>query len=101
MPTPRARIARHQGRHPYPVVAVNSAHGFIPPNPVVMPEYKLKLADKATSQNEQASAMFDKGTRARYRGDAYVRITVYLATAGAVISIRNFGDSPNISNRNR
>jgi hypothetical protein len=51
-----------------------------PSDPFSMPEYKIKLADQAASQNEQASALYDKGTRARFRGDAYVRITVYLAT---------------------
>lgn len=51
-----------------------------PPGPTFMPEYKLKVADQAASQNKQASAMFDRGTRARNRADAYVRITVYLAT---------------------
>jgi hypothetical protein len=58
-----------------------------PPSPIFMPEYKNKLADQATSQNEQAIAMFDKGTRARHRADAYVRITVYLATVLLVTAI--------------
>ena len=51
-----------------------------PPGPTFMPEYKLKLADQAVSKNEQASALFEEGTRSRHRADAYVRITVYLAT---------------------
>lgn len=51
-----------------------------PPSPTFMPEYKNKLAAQAASKNGQASAMFDKGTRAQHRADGYVRITVYLAT---------------------
>ncbi len=51
-----------------------------PPDPIFMPEYKLKLADQAASQSKQASAMFERGTHARNRADRYVRITVYLAT---------------------
>ena len=51
-----------------------------PPGPTFMPEYKIKLADQADSKNEQASALFEEGTQARHKADAYVRITVYLAT---------------------
>ena len=45
-----------------------------------MPEYKIKLAEQADSKNEQASALFEEGTHARHKADAYVRITVWLAT---------------------
>jgi hypothetical protein len=51
-----------------------------PSGPTFTPEYKNKLAEQAASKNEQASAMFDKGTSAQHRADGYVRITVYLAT---------------------
>ena len=51
-----------------------------PPGPTFMPEYKNKLADQAASKNEEASALFEEGTQARNKADAYVRITVYLAT---------------------
>jgi hypothetical protein len=58
-----------------------------PAAPVFMPEYHRKLADQAASRNEQALALFDKGTRARDRADAYVRITVYLATVLLITAI--------------
>lgn len=50
------------------------------PGPFFMPEYRSSISDKAASLNDQASDTFDQGTRARERSDAYVRVTVMLAT---------------------
>jgi hypothetical protein len=51
-----------------------------PPGPIFMPEYKSALSDKAKQMTEEATAHFEKGVTAREAGDAYVRITVVLAT---------------------
>jgi len=51
-----------------------------PPGPVFMPQYHNANESKAAKLNEQATTVFDEGTKARETGDDYVRITVFLAT---------------------
>jgi hypothetical protein len=50
------------------------------PGPFFMPEYRNSAAEKADKLNDQATETFEQGTKARERSDAYVRVTVMLAT---------------------
>jgi hypothetical protein len=45
-----------------------------------MPGYHNQRADEAAGKNRSSTQLFEEGTRARERADAYVRLTVYLAT---------------------
>jgi hypothetical protein len=58
-----------------------------PSGPAYMPEYRNPTADRAAELNQEASNLFERGTRARERGDDYVRITVTLATVLLLIAI--------------
>jgi hypothetical protein len=58
-----------------------------PPGPIFMPEYHNSLAEQAARLHTEASATFDRGTRARETGDDYVRTTVLLATVLFVIAL--------------
>lgn len=51
-----------------------------PIGPAMMPEYRNADLEESAKVNEEASALFDRGTRSRERSDDYVRVTVYLAT---------------------
>lgn len=51
-----------------------------PPGPQLMAEYHSSTAEKAAKLNEEASETFERGNQARERSDAYVRVTVMLAT---------------------
>jgi hypothetical protein len=51
-----------------------------PAGPSVMPEYHNANMEQSAKVNEEASVLFDRGTRSRDRSDDYVRVTVYLAT---------------------
>lgn len=51
-----------------------------PPGPAFMPEYRNTMAAEAAQLNQEASDVFEEGTRARERADDYVRVTVLLAT---------------------
>jgi hypothetical protein len=51
-----------------------------PPGPIFMPQYKNAAAERAIVRNRQASEAFDEGTKARERGDRYLKVTVLLAT---------------------
>jgi hypothetical protein len=58
-----------------------------PAGPALMPEYRNAMADEARGKNQESSELFEQGTRARERADAYVRVTVYLATVLLLIAI--------------
>ncbi len=45
-----------------------------------MPQYHNAAAERAAKLDEQASADFEAGTKARETGDRYLRNTVLLAT---------------------
>ena len=45
-----------------------------------MPEYRNTKAEEAAKLNQEATDVFEEGTRARERADNYVRVTVMLAT---------------------
>ena len=51
-----------------------------PPGPMFMPQYKNAQAELAAARNHQADVAFETGTKARERGDRYLRNTVLLAT---------------------
>jgi len=51
-----------------------------PAGPMLMPEYHNATAEEAARKNQEATELFDQGTRAREHGDDYVRLTVLLAS---------------------
>jgi hypothetical protein len=51
-----------------------------PVSPLVMPEYRDPKGEEAARKNNEATELFEQGTRVREIGDAYVRATVGLAT---------------------
>ena len=51
-----------------------------PPGPSFMPQYTNPQIDQGNALNEEATAIFDEGTRARETSDNYIRTTVVLAT---------------------
>jgi hypothetical protein len=51
-----------------------------PPGPQVMPEYRNSRTEEAASLNKEAANTFAQGDQAREWSDAYVRVTVMLAT---------------------
>lgn len=51
-----------------------------PAGPAMMPEYRNSKVEEAARLNEEASEVFERGTRAREWADDYVRVTVTLAT---------------------
>jgi hypothetical protein len=51
-----------------------------PAGPMLMPEYHDSAAVEHARLDHEAGELFDRGTRARERGDEYVRMTVTLAT---------------------
>ena len=51
-----------------------------PAGPMLMPEYHSTRADQAAQKNQEATELFDQGTRARDNADDYVRLTVILAS---------------------
>jgi hypothetical protein len=52
-----------------------------------MPEYRSSMTETAAKLNDQATDVFDQGTRSRQRADQYVRITVMLATVLLLMAI--------------
>jgi hypothetical protein len=58
-----------------------------PPGPLLMPQYKLSLAEKATQLEADASRTFDEGQAANQQSDDYVLNTVILATVLFFIAI--------------
>jgi hypothetical protein len=51
-----------------------------PAGPILMPEYRNARAEEAARKNQEATELFDQGTRAREHADDYVRLTVLLAS---------------------
>ena len=51
-----------------------------PAGPMLMPGYHSARADEGAQKNQEATELFDQGTRARDNGDDYVRLTVVLAS---------------------
>ena len=51
-----------------------------PPGPMVMAEYHNAHIEQSAELEEQASELFEQGTKARRTADMYVRVTVLLAT---------------------
>ena len=45
-----------------------------------MADYHDVRAEEAARKNQDATGLFEQGTRARERADDYVRVTVFLAT---------------------
>jgi hypothetical protein len=58
-----------------------------PVGPQSMPEYRSSMTEAAAKLNDQATDVFDQGTRSRQRADQYVRITVMLATVLLLMAI--------------
>jgi hypothetical protein len=58
-----------------------------PASPQLMAEYRSSKTEEAAKLNDQATAVFEQGTRARQRSDGYVRATVTLATVLLLIAI--------------
>jgi heme/copper-type cytochrome/quinol oxidase subunit 4 len=51
-----------------------------PVGPTLMPQYRDARGEEAARKNNEATELFEQGTRAREIGDGYVRVTVGLAT---------------------
>jgi hypothetical protein len=58
-----------------------------PVGPQLMAEYRNSKSEVAEKLNHQASDVFEKGNEARERSDAYVRVTVILATVLLLIAV--------------
>src|SRR5580692_5116788 len=58
-----------------------------PPGPQLMAEYRSSKAEEAAKLNDQASEVFEQGTRGRQYSDQYVRATVTLATVLLLMAI--------------
>jgi hypothetical protein len=58
-----------------------------PAGPQLMPEYRSSKTEMAARLNDQATEVFDQGTRGRENADQYVRATVMLATVLLLIAI--------------
>ena len=58
-----------------------------PPGPQLMAEYRSSKTEESAKLNDQATEVFEQGTRARQRSDEYVRVTVTLATVLLLIAI--------------
>jgi hypothetical protein len=51
-----------------------------PPGPIFMPQYHNAQAERAVAKSLQATVAYEAGTKAREKGDKYLRNTVLLAT---------------------
>jgi hypothetical protein len=58
-----------------------------PPGPLLMPQYKLSLAEKANQLEVEAGKTFEEGQAANQQSDDYVLDTVVLATVLFLIAI--------------
>jgi hypothetical protein len=58
-----------------------------PAGPQLMAEYRSSKMEEAARLNDQATEVFEKGTRGRQLSDEYVRATVTLATVLLLIAI--------------
>ena len=58
-----------------------------PAGPQLMREYRSPKTEQAGELNQQATNTFDQGNEAREQADAYVRVTVMLATVLLLVAI--------------
>lgn len=58
-----------------------------PAGPQLMGEYHSARMEQAAKMNEEATELFERGTRARQHSDGYVRVTVGLATVLLLMAI--------------
>jgi len=58
-----------------------------PPGPMAMPEYRNADMESSVKLNQDASALFEEGSKARGTSDDYVRATVLLATVLLLVAI--------------
>jgi hypothetical protein len=58
-----------------------------PPGPQLMADYRSSKTEEAAKLNDQATEVFEQGTRDRQRSDQYVRVTVTLATVLLLIAV--------------
>lgn len=58
-----------------------------PAGPQLMAEYRSSRTEEAAKLNDQATEIFEQGTRSRQLSDEYVRATVTLATVLLLIAI--------------
>lgn len=58
-----------------------------PPGPQLMREYRNAETEEAAELNKEATNTFAKGDEARERSDAYVRVTVMLATVLLLVAV--------------
>ena len=58
-----------------------------PASPRLMAEYRSSKTEEAAKLNDQATAIFEQGTRDREYSDEYVRVTVTLATVLLLMAI--------------
>jgi hypothetical protein len=58
-----------------------------PAGPQLMAEYRSSKTEEAVKLNDQATEVFEQGTRAREHSDEYVRLTVTLATVLLLMAI--------------
>jgi hypothetical protein len=58
-----------------------------PAGPQMMTEYRSEKTQAAARLNDQATEVFEQGTRSRQRADQYVRVTVTLATVLLLMAI--------------
>ena len=58
-----------------------------PPGPQLMTEYRSSKTEEAAKLNDQATEVFEQGTRDRQYSDDYVRVTVTLATVLLLMAI--------------
>jgi hypothetical protein len=58
-----------------------------PPGPQLMEGYRSSKTEEAAKLNDQATEVFEQGTRDRQHSDDYVRVTVTLATVLLLMAI--------------
>jgi hypothetical protein len=58
-----------------------------PAGPSLMPQYRSAKTEEASKLNEEATRVFEQGTKARQHSDEYVRVTVTLATVLLLMAI--------------
>jgi hypothetical protein len=58
-----------------------------PSSPHLMAEYRSSKTEEAAKLNDQATEVFEQGTRGRQHSDEYVRVTVTLATVLLLMAI--------------
>jgi hypothetical protein len=79
---PEFRPAFEAWRNTDPLTNPNS-----PPGPMMMPEYRNADLESAAKLSQEASAMFEEGSKARGTSDDYVHATVLLATVLLLVAI--------------